>query len=250
MRIIIVYHETASNFINTCAILNADGECLQIGDEISNAMRNAGITNFGTSQINAWRRSLPFVTKALSKTAIDKDVKVAIEYKINQQRTRFDFVIYGLDDAGSKNVVIVELKQWSPASSSEKPEYVFANVSKGVFEDHWHPSYQARNYANSIWNFNVYVRNEPFNLYPCSYLHNTDNGNAGLMENLDTFPLVESSPCFLEDDTNKLIEFLEKYVKHPSKDMLYRIEDSNLIPSNLLAHMLRDALKENDFFCL
>lgn len=55
---------------------------------------------------------------------------------------------------------------------------------------------------------------------------------------------------FLEDDTNKLIEFLEKYVKHPSKDMLYRIEDSNLIPSDLLAHMLRDALKGNDFFCL
>lgn len=244
----IVYHETARNFIDTCSILNANGECLQISNEIATAMRNAGISGFGTSQENAWKRSLPFVARALNKAAIDKDVKVAIEYKINQQKTRIDFIVYGLDDKGSKNVIIVELKQWSTASSSKKPEYVFANVSRGVFEDHWHPSYQAKNYANSIWNFNVYVRNEPVNLYSCSYLHNMDNGNASFMEDLDTFPLVESSPCFLEDDANKLIEFIEKYVKHPSSDMLYRIENSNLIPSDLLAHMLRDALKGNDFF--
>ena len=86
----------------------------------------AGIYSFGDSQEKAWRRSLPFVAQALEKSSIDRDVDVAIEYKINQQKTRIDFLIYGTDDDGNKNVIIVELKQWSTASTSKKPEYVFA----------------------------------------------------------------------------------------------------------------------------
>lgn len=244
----IVYHETAQNFINTCNIVNSNGECDKIANEISQQMLKAGIGGVDVSQMNAWRRSLPFVAKALAKSNIDKDVKVAIEYKIEQQRTRIDFMIYGLDEFNNKNVVIIELKQWSNASVSRKQDYVFVNVAKGLRQDHWHPSLQAYNYANSIKNFNVYVRQEPVNLHSCSYLHNMDNGNAVLMEDKERFPLIISSPCFLEDDVSKLIEFLEKYVKRPSLNMLYNIENSDLIPSDLLAHMLRDALKGNEFF--
>ena len=244
----IVYHENVNTFINSCAILNSNGECYEIADKITKAMLNAGITNFNESQVIAWRKSLPFVAKALKKANIDKDVKVAIEYKINQQRTRIDFVIYGLDEKNKKNVVIIELKQWSEVSSSKKPEYVYAQVSRSLYEDHWHPSYQAYNYANSIRNFNVYVRQEPINLYSCSYLHNMSNDHGFLLENKDEFPVINTSPCFLEEDVNKLIDFLERYVKHPCNDLLYRMEDSELIPSDLLAHMLRDAIKGNDFF--
>ena len=244
----IIYHESINDFINTCSIVNSNGECYAIADEISKAMINAGITNFNVSQENAWRKSLPYVAKALKKANIDKNVKVAIEYKINQQRTRIDFVIYGVDEKNKKNVIIIELKQWSDVSSSKKPEFVVAQVTKGVLEDHWHPSYQAYNYANSIRNFNVYVRQEPVNLYACSYLHNMSNDHAYLLEDTHEFPIVTSSPCFLEEDVNKLINFLEKYVKYPCNDLLYRMEDSDLIPSDLLAHMLRDAIKGNDFF--
>ena len=244
----IVYRESVSNFINTCQTLNADGECFVIGQEISKAMKNAGINSFGESQERAWRRSLPFVAKALEKSCIDKDVDVAIEYKINQQKTRIDFLVYGVDDEGNKNVIIIELKQWSSVSSSKKPEYVFAQVSKGIFEDHWHPSYQALNYANSIKNFNVYVRETPIDLYSCSYLHNMDKQNAVLMEDAIVFPLVKTNPCFLKEDVDKLVSFIERYVKHQSSGMLYQIDNSNLIPSDLLSHMLRDALKGNDFF--
>lgn len=244
----IIYRQSVENFINSCQILNVDGECIQIGNEIATAMRNAGISSFGDSQEKAWRRSLPFVAHALEKSAIDRNVDVAIEYKINQQKTRIDFLIYGMDDFGNKNVIIVELKQWSTASSSKKPEYVFAQVSHGNYEDHWHPSYQALNYANSIKNFNVYVRETPINLYSCSYLHNMEEENSILLEDEISFPLVKSNPCFLKDDTQKLIDFMEKYVKHQASGMLYQIDNSNLIPSDLLAHMLRDALKGNDFF--
>lgn len=244
----IVYRQSVNNFINLCKAVDSQGECMAIGNEIVNAMRASGIYSFGESQEKAWRRSLPFVAQALEKSCIDRNVDVAIEYKINQQKTRIDFLIYGTDDYGNKNVIIIELKQWSSASSSKKPEFVFAQVSKGVFEDHWHPSYQALNYANSIRNFNVYVRETPINLYSCSYLHNMDEVNSVLLEDTDSFPLVISNPCFLKDDSEKLVEFLEKYVKHPSSGMLYQIDNSNLIPSDLLANMLRDALKGNDFF--
>ena len=74
----IVYHETAQNFINTCNIVNSNGECDKIANEISQQMLKAGIGGADVSQMNAWRRSLTFVAKALAKSNIDKDVKVAI----------------------------------------------------------------------------------------------------------------------------------------------------------------------------
>ena len=58
MMNMIVYRKTVNGFINSCQVVNPNGECVQIGDEIATAMRNAGILGFGKSQETAWRKSL------------------------------------------------------------------------------------------------------------------------------------------------------------------------------------------------
>ncbi len=245
----IVYQETIGKFIDHCRDVDANGECKQIADIIQREMINAGLGAANESQMRAWRRSLPIVAKALKGTSMDRNIDVAIEYKINQQKNRIDFLVYGTDENGQRNVIIIELKQWSRVQKSALSRHVLANVGEGRMEDHWHPSYQAQNYANCIEGFNINVKKESINLHACSYLHNMPNGYRTFMESEEAFPLVKrSSPCFLEADANKLVAFLEKYVKKPQNDILYEIDLSELAPTKQLAGMLKSALRGNEFF--
>lgn len=145
----IIYTATKRKFIDQC---KADENGLTIEKEISGSMRLNGISYFDESQKKAWRNSLPEVAKVLEKACISDDCIVAVEYTVRQSRERLDFVITGKDRDGHRNIIIVELKQWSGVSASSMNNFVRANIAHGIMQDHWHPSYQARNYGNIILN--------------------------------------------------------------------------------------------------
>ena len=86
----IIYRENVGTFISQCL----DGvAALDIGSVISNQMRLCGINYFGESQVNAWNASLPEMARVLQNSDLDKDVDVAVEYKLVQSRDRIDFLI-------------------------------------------------------------------------------------------------------------------------------------------------------------
>lgn len=236
----IIYQETKRHFIDAC-------QKQKIAENVRQNMLANGISYFDESEVNSWRRSLPAIAEVLNNTNTDDDVDVAIEYKINQSRDRIDFMIYGRDSENNSNVIILELKQWSSASRTNKKDFVYTNGGGGL-KDYWHPSYQAKNYANLLANFNEYIQKNSISLHSCAYLHNMDNGNSVLLENLDLFPLTADSPVFLKDDAQKLSDFIAKYVRHSNKELLYEIENSRIVPSRHLADMLAESLKGNDFF--
>lgn len=241
----IVYKDSVKNFINQC---NIDGtSALDIGDIVSQRMRLSGIGGFDKSQVNAWKASLPELAKVLQDSDINEECHVAVEYKMHQSNDRIDFLICGKDDSGSKNVVVIELKQWSYAASSNKKCFVYTNGGRGQ-GDYWHPSYQAANYSNILKNFNEYIRDNGVSLPACSYLHNMDKGYSQILDNITQFPLVSSAPVFYEGDSKELGDFINKYIKHPDKALLYEIEDSRIVPSKYLADMLSSAIEGNDFF--
>lgn len=239
----IVYHDTVRNFINQCN----EKELKSISDIVSKDMLVNGISSFDDSQVRAWENSLPAVANVLDRCDIDDNVRVAIEYKIRQSRDRIDMIIYGADENNHKNLVIIELKQWSNANRSNKKDYVLVNGGHGT-DDYWHPSYQALNYANLMSNFNEYIQNNSIKLTACSYLHNMNNDYSMLLDNLELYPMVKDAPVFLKDDEKKLAEFITKYVKYGEKQLLYEIENSRIVPSKHLSDMLTNALKGNGFF--
>ncbi len=241
----IVYRELAHTFINQC--LTDGSSALKIGDIISKEMRLKGINYFDESQVTAWNNSLPEIAKVLNDGAINKEVDVAVEYKIQQSRDRIDFLVCGNDDNGNKNVVVIELKQWSTVSPSGKQAFVhtFGGHGEG---DYWHPSYQAINYTNILYNFNEYIRNNSVRLPACSFLHNMDRNNEVLLGDVIRFPLVQESPVFYCGDEEKLGSFIKKFISQPNHRLIYEIEDSRIIPSKLLANMLAEAIQGNDFF--
>ncbi len=240
----IIYRESIGKFISQCL----DGSAAKdIGSIISDQMRLNGISYFGDSQVNAWNASLPEMAMVLKSMDVDRNIDVAVEYKLVQSRDRIDFLICGEDDSGKENVVVVELKQWSQARPTHK-QYFVNTFGGGGEGDYWHPSYQAYNYAQILVNFNEYVREKNVHLPSCSYLHNMDEGNSILLDDKKKYPLVESAPVFYQGQKERLGAYISKFVKRPNKKLLYHIEDSRIIPSRFLAKMLSDAIKGNPFF--
>ena len=240
----IVYSEKASTFISQC---HKPQSGTDIGDIIAEKMRLHGINYFDNSQVRAWRNSLPRMASVLENSGINPDIDVAVEYKIQQTRDRIDFLVCGNDSQGSSSVVVVELKQWSDVSPTNKENFVHAFGGHGE-GDYWHPSYQAFNYSQIIYHFNEYVRQNGVSLPSCSYLHNMSVGYSGILDNREKFPLVEKSPVFYKSDEEKLAKFIKKHICSPNGNLIYEIENSRIIPSGYLAEMLDKALKGNDFF--
>ena len=240
----IIYRETIGNFISQCF---DSGNPATIGGIISNRMRLSGINYFGESQVNSWNASLPEIASVLQDSDIDRDVDVAVEYKLVQSRDRIDFLICGDDEKDHENVVVVELKQWSQASPTNKQ--FFVNTFGGGGEgDYWHPSYQAYNYSQILANFNEYVRDHKVGLPSCSYLHNMDEGNSVLLDDTDRYPLVKIAPVFYQGQKDQLRAFIKRYINKPNKKLLYDIEDSRIVPSKYLANMLAESINGNPFF--
>lgn len=123
-------------------------------------------------------------------------------------------------------------------------------VAKGVFEDHFHPSYQAYNYAGQLKSFNEYVQNEKVGIEACSYCHNMDDGFRSVMDDISMFPFIPNSPAFLNGDGEKLKEFVKKYVSKKCHEILFEITNAKTMPSDDFAKLIRDALSGNQMYTL
>src|SRR5690606_36515515 len=77
-------------------------------------------------ELRAWRHSLNAMAKVLDRKDIAGYAGVAVEFGIPQTSKRIDFLISGIRPDGSRNVVIVELKQWSTSRVSDKDGILIA----------------------------------------------------------------------------------------------------------------------------
>ncbi len=200
------------------------------------------------SEILSWKNSMMYMDKVLNDASIPDDCGVAIEYQIPQSAKRLDFILtgQGLDD--KEYAILVELKQWSEATLSEKDGVINSFVGKKVREV-THPSYQAWSYAELLLNFNETVSSDSINLLPCAYLHNYIVDEVIGHDNYKDYIL--KAPIFLRGDAVKLRDFIKQYVKKgDSTKILYRIEQGKIRPTKMLADSLVSMLKGNPEFVM
>lgn len=127
----------------------------EIEDQIRHAVQRGLGLNIrpGSSEYQAWHNSLGnAMFHVVNTPRIPEDAGIAIECRINGRSQRIDFMIAGKDEHGAKNLVIVELKQWSSVQHSELRDCVRTIVGRGV-HDLTHPSYQAWSYARQMTDF-------------------------------------------------------------------------------------------------
>lgn len=237
----IVYENTINKFIEHCNIN-------QIAQFVYDSTKNKGF-GVSDSEKNSWANSLPFMAKVLDDPEIDKEINVAIEYKFDITKNRLDFLIYGFDDNNQENVVVIELKQWSTAKNSNKPNYVYTNGGGGI-GDYEHPSYQSFRYRHILNGFNSYVQDNKVNVTSCSFLHNMESVYKNVLTDEKKYKFLETSPVFLKDDIEKLNIFIKKYIKKKHRMLLYEIDNARIRPSSQFSELMYNAIKGQPIFSL
>lgn len=238
----IIYESTLEKFIVNC---NES----QIVEEIQKGLLLSGFNISNKREIDSWKESLPYVARALDYDDMSKDINVAIEYKLDVTSNRIDLLLYGKDYNDIDNLVIIELKQWSSVKNSNKPNFVYAFGGAGP-KDYLHPSYQAYRYENILNGFNEYIQENNVNINSCSFLHNLDNIFEPVVDSKSLFPFIENSPIFLKNDTEKLHDFVKKYVNKGNRKLLYEIDNARIRPSKNFANLMFKALKGEPIFTL
>jgi hypothetical protein len=204
----------------------------------------------GRSEIDSWKGSLGYMAKVLRDEELPPDTGLAIELHIPQSSKRIDFTLTGHDEAGGKNAVLVELKQWSSAKATEKDAIVVTALGKGMRET-VHPSYQAWSYASLLEGFNEAVYDQSIAVRPCAYLHNYVRD--GIIDASHYQPYIEKAPLFLKgkDELQQLRTFIKKYIKSgDDKSVLYELANGKIRPSKALAESLKGLIKGNPEFIL
>ena len=189
---------------------------------------------------------MQYMNNVLQSGRIPGDAGVAIEYQVPLTSNRVDFILTGADGDMRETAIIVELKQWSEVSATQKDAIVQTVIGRGKREV-THPSYQAWTYAALIRDFNVEVQGGGISLHPCAYLHNCSDPSA--VKSSFYQEHTDQAPVFIRSDVNLLRDFLKRHVKYGDKSkILYRIDHGRLKPSKNLADHLLSLLEGNREF--
>ena len=212
---------------------------------LTSFVRETGHTT-GKSEINSWRKSMPYMSNVINDSSIPDDAGIAIEYKIPQSSKRIDFIITGTNSEDKKVAVIVELKQWSEGVSLTEQDGI---LNTNFYGEVTHPSYQVWSYATLLEDFNSAIQEDKISLFPCAYLHNYAADDV--ITNVFYQEYTDKAPVFLKTDALKLQEFIKKFVKHGDQtNILYQIENGKIRPSKALADSLALMLEGNKEFIL
>ena len=82
-----------------------------------------------TSEQNAFRNSMNYMERIIRNSQVADDCGILIEYVVPNTSNRIDFLISGHDDTNQANFVIIELKQWQNAQSTDQDGIVQTAVS-------------------------------------------------------------------------------------------------------------------------
>jgi DUF2075 family protein len=237
----IVYQKTKADFRADVAT-----------NDIENIIQALVLQNLGRKtgkpEMDSWRNSLAYMDRVLRDTPVPDDCGVSIEYQLPHAGLRIDFVLTGQDEFGADRAVIIELKQWSEASATNK-EGLVSTYLGGAIRDTNHPSYQAWSYAAYLKGFNETVYTEGIDLFPCAYLHN--HPDDGVLTSGAYADYVAKAPLFMKSDAAKLSDFLSQHVKRGDHNrIMYRIEGGRIRPSKQLADSLVSMMQGNEEFIL
>ena len=239
----IVYSGTRADFLK-----DADA---YIEDRVAFAYRQVTGRKPPEAEVRAWKASLGEMAKVLRAEGMPDDMGVGIEYQIPQSSKRIDMLLTGHDQDNRPHVVVVELKQWSDCTPTDKDGVVIANRGGGVEREGTHPCYQAWSYAALLEGFNEGVYEGRVSLRPCAYLHNYLRD--GKIDDPRYAEHIERAPLFLrgEDEQARLREFIRQHIcKGDDADILYNIENGKIRPSKQLADAVAGMLAGSQEFVL
>ena len=191
------------------------------------------------------------MSEILQQTSIPKDCTVVLEYNLPMTSSRIDFMLCGYNCENKKNILIIELKQWSKVNEVKDSEILLETYVGNGLKKVIHPSYQAWTYKMLLKDFNQNIQENNIIVDACSILHNyIPNNNDPILD--DKFSkLIKEASIFFKDDEDKLIEFInKKFCYGDNLSIIQEIDSSKLLPSKSLQENIDKLLKGNKEFNL
>ncbi len=237
-------------YSNTAVAFRDDVDSNQIVDKIDQKFQEKLGHCASRGEMLAWRNSLRCMESIVRNSKVADDCGIMIEYVIPNTSNRVDFIITGEDDAGDQNYVVVELKQWEQAESTDIPDLVHTFVGQG-YRNVNHPSYQADSYNRMMKNMNEGIYGNGIGGHACAYLHNYKEKSPEPLLESKYQHLVKAAPIYFLDDYRELQNYLKKMVgKGKGMDVLYQIEKGRIKPSKKLVEYVDSLYAGNDDFIL
>lgn len=201
------YYKSKKDFLNSIRV----GINSYLKDMENGAIRCnfAGIIE---RESKSWGQNAKALVELLSKSNLPDDVYVGFEYQI-PVGGRIDCVLFGQDKNGQKNMVHVELKQWSNGNvSTYYSGYSFEVVVDGYKSGTKitsHPSAQADEYQNHLLNYIAAFEEKNINLHGFAYCYNYEAGkDVNVLCNEDFEAVTSRCPLYCKDQTEAFAERL------------------------------------------
>lgn len=239
----IIYQNSVTGF-------QSDVDNNQIADKIEQEFIEKIGHTVSPSEKSSWNNSLYRMGTIVRLSKLPDTCWILIEYNIPSTSKRIDFLICGHDQHNQKNFIIVELKQWEKATTTDMP-YLVNTFIHGNYHDVAHPSYQAYSYKHFLCDMSTAVYEKNIHPYSCAYLHNYKAGKKEPLLDKKYAEFYLDTPIFFKDDVPKLEKFFHEYVGRGNGDTIVQdFVSSKIKPSKKFIEYVSDLFQHNPAYIL
>lgn len=239
----IIYQNSVTGF-------QSDVDNNQIADKIEQEFIEKIGHTVSPSEKSSWNNSLYRMGTIVRLSKLPDTCWILIEYNIPSTSKRIDFLICGHDQHNQKNFIIVELKQWEKATTTDMP-YLVNTFIHGNYHDVAHPSYQAYSYKHFLCDMSTAVYEKNIHSYSCAYLHNYKAGKKEPLLDKKYAEFYLDTPIFFKDDAPKLEKFFHEYVGRGNGDTIVQdFVSSKIKPSKKFIEYVSDLFQHNPAYIL
>lgn len=227
-----LYAGTSKDFIKT-ATRNG------IASKLETAFFDAFHYKPAPQEVQSWQNSLFRMAYTLQEGSF-MDHGILLEYQLPLSSRRLDCMVTGHGRQGTRNSVIVELKQWSDVEESNAEDCVTTWVA-GRKKDILHPSRQVGQYEEYLRDMHsVFIQGE-VQLRSCAFLHNLSYDPAGEIYASRHADILRQYPAFSGDQQEELIAYMNGLLEGgEGEQVLDMVLKSRYAPSKkLLEHTSR-----------
>ncbi|HEY0696866.1 MAG TPA: DNA/RNA helicase domain-containing protein, partial [Micromonospora sp.] len=214
-------------------------------DVLTEHVRSGG-HGVGPAEKRSWARSLPVLAQDLVDAGLEQ-VEVLVEYQLPLTSRRIDAVLAGVHPrTGDDSYLVVELKQWSYATSYEDSDTLVA--VEQVRGPRLHPGEQVADYCHYLTDFLGVLGQDPKRLRGAAYLHNAvDRDVAELLAR----PVTEQSRIFTKQRRGQWLDHLRGlFAPVSGTGAGDRLLTSTVRPSRHLLEYAAAELRERSHFVL
>ena len=209
-----------------------------LNDYVAEMSRKAALYGVRNDrEMVSWQNNANELSSLLQSSNIPDDVMVGFEYLV-PVAGRIDCVLMGHGTDGKKNMIHIELKQWSNDNVNHYYDGYCVNVAgfRNGNKVCAHPSAQAAEYQTHLENYLVALEECSINLKGFAYCYNYEAKNDNSVLLSDAFkPVLKLCPLYCKDTKEEFAQELTKLLGGgKGEEIAKAVSESEIRPTKKL----------------